>query len=149
MQYRHEEHHCLEVFQDTDLEWEEPEHPAPEWEESPNVLHLSGRSPNVLRLSGRSPNVHSPEGEGRTSTAQSQGPRVSQAPTARPQRVQLSLLVCLYRRHRMEKAQNIQIGYLGILIEKPAELQRFSDPAKEAFVPDNHSRDERRCHDNL
>ncbi|MGH0132979.1 UNVERIFIED_CONTAM: hypothetical protein FKN15_020897 [Acipenser sinensis] len=33
MQYGHEEHHCLEVFQDTDLEWEEPECPAPEWEE--------------------------------------------------------------------------------------------------------------------
>ncbi|MGH0147825.1 UNVERIFIED_CONTAM: hypothetical protein FKN15_048045 [Acipenser sinensis] len=33
MRYGHEEHHCLEVFQDTDLEWEEPERPAPEWEE--------------------------------------------------------------------------------------------------------------------
>ncbi|MGH0138612.1 UNVERIFIED_CONTAM: hypothetical protein FKN15_071674 [Acipenser sinensis] len=33
MQYGHEEHHCLEVFQDADLEWEEPERPAPEWEE--------------------------------------------------------------------------------------------------------------------
>ncbi|MGH0177413.1 UNVERIFIED_CONTAM: hypothetical protein FKN15_075103 [Acipenser sinensis] len=30
MRYGHEEHHCLEVFQDTDLEWEEPERPAPE-----------------------------------------------------------------------------------------------------------------------
>ncbi|MGH0175529.1 UNVERIFIED_CONTAM: hypothetical protein FKN15_070788 [Acipenser sinensis] len=33
MQYRHEDHHCLEVLQDTDLEWEEPECPAPEWED--------------------------------------------------------------------------------------------------------------------
>ncbi|MGH0164859.1 UNVERIFIED_CONTAM: hypothetical protein FKN15_048089 [Acipenser sinensis] len=33
MQYGHEEHHCPEVLPDTDLEWEEPKHPAPEWEE--------------------------------------------------------------------------------------------------------------------
>ncbi|RXM93722.1 hypothetical protein EOD39_18777 [Acipenser ruthenus] len=33
MQYGHEEHHCPEVLPDTDLEWEEPECPAPEWEE--------------------------------------------------------------------------------------------------------------------
>ncbi|MGH0174002.1 UNVERIFIED_CONTAM: hypothetical protein FKN15_069679 [Acipenser sinensis] len=33
MHYGHEEHHCPEVLQDTDLEWEEPECPAPEWEE--------------------------------------------------------------------------------------------------------------------
>ncbi|MGH0142228.1 UNVERIFIED_CONTAM: hypothetical protein FKN15_019868 [Acipenser sinensis] len=33
MQYGHEEHHCPELLQDTDLEWEELECPAPEWEE--------------------------------------------------------------------------------------------------------------------
>ncbi|MGH0127809.1 UNVERIFIED_CONTAM: hypothetical protein FKN15_052443 [Acipenser sinensis] len=33
MRYGHEEHHYLEVFQDTNLEWEEPERPAPELEE--------------------------------------------------------------------------------------------------------------------
>ncbi|MGH0116580.1 UNVERIFIED_CONTAM: hypothetical protein FKN15_014780 [Acipenser sinensis] len=33
MQYGHEEHHCPELLQDTDLQWEEPECPAPEWEE--------------------------------------------------------------------------------------------------------------------
>ncbi|MGH0140588.1 UNVERIFIED_CONTAM: hypothetical protein FKN15_009015 [Acipenser sinensis] len=50
MWYGHEEHHCLEVFQDTDLEWEEPECPAPEWEERPlpkrgEAEHLQPTSP--------------------------------------------------------------------------------------------------------
>ncbi|MGH0126919.1 UNVERIFIED_CONTAM: hypothetical protein FKN15_042090 [Acipenser sinensis] len=67
MQYGHEEHHCLEVFQDTDLEWKEPDRPAweepkrpvPEWEEPEcpqpkreESLNPEGRIPlkNIFRM---------------------------------------------------------------------------------------------------
>ncbi|MGH0183778.1 UNVERIFIED_CONTAM: hypothetical protein FKN15_012824 [Acipenser sinensis] len=78
------------------------------------------------------------------------------AATQELQRRRTTQLSGSYRQARRRPARlqgslvrDIQVGYLGILIEKSAELQHFSDPAKEAFVPDNHSRDERRCHDNL
>ncbi|MGH0144803.1 UNVERIFIED_CONTAM: hypothetical protein FKN15_003225 [Acipenser sinensis] len=72
MQYGHEEHHCLEVLQDTDLEWEEPErpvpeweepeHPAPEWEEPERPQCLCGRSQCIHSPRGGSRCVHSPKG---------------------------------------------------------------------------------------
>ncbi|MGH0122129.1 UNVERIFIED_CONTAM: hypothetical protein FKN15_060553 [Acipenser sinensis] len=78
MQYGHEEHHCLEVLQDTDLEWQEPERPAPDWEE-PERPALSGRSRASTAQEGGVSASTAQEGGVSASTAQEGGVSASTA----------------------------------------------------------------------